>query len=246
MNVETSYTSQWLRAMLENHSYQKMIIDVGSNGSVYGSHLPHHIGIDRRNPAPVLEQQVFQKMNAADMEFDDGTFKTVICHNLINYAGYAAYGHKPFDYGPERVVLECLRVLAPGGLFILEAPVGVSATVEGPMGVVKNFSLGEFRSLLIGGEVLEEQYYIKEPDRYKRCGSELVTTATHKGYCAGAAVCVVIRRDVSPLPELGDFAQRIPAVPDTNEPVSPDVEEFKAKASTHEQQLAKARNIGAG
>ena len=244
MISETAFTSQWLRAMLQNHDSQKPILDVGSGGSVYGSHLPDHIGIDLQDPSPILEKQLFKKMNAIDLKFVDGAFSTVICHNLANYCGYAAYGHEPFDYGPEKLVLECLRVLAEDGLFLFEAPVGVSGTTKGPMGIVKTFSLGEFNSLLIGGEIVEQAFYVKQKSKYQRVGAEHVTSAVHVGYSAGAAGIVLIRRDDSELPTLEEFAQRIPSIPDPNEPVSPEVEDFQEGFETHEQQIAKARTLG--
>jgi len=242
---ETSYTSQWLRAMIEVNNVREPMLDVCCTGSVYAQYLPEHTGIDLTPNSVTLENQTFKVMDALEMKFDDGQFNTVLAHNVLSYVGYAAYGHEKFPHGPERLILECLRVTAPGGYFMLTCPVGNSETVKGPMGTVKNFSLAEYRALVYGGDVINETFYIREPSRYKRVNANQVAGHVHNGYTAGAVACVVIKRNPEvEIPSLEDFASRTVEVPDEAEPLAPQLEPFDDNADLHSKQIQKARLLG--
>ena len=241
---ETGWTSQWVRAMLEIHKARSPILDVCCTGSVYASKIPEHAGIDLTFNSVTLDNQKFQLMNALHMDFEDGEFKTVIAHNVLPYIGYASFGHEAEEYGPEKLILECLRVTAEKGLFLFTCPVGNSHTIKGPMGVVKNYSLAEYRALSFGGDVVNETFYVREPSRYKRVGAHKVAGFEHNGFQAGAVACAVILRSDVELPELKEFAKREVEVPDAREPISPELEEFAEDADIYNEQLQRARMLG--
>jgi len=56
----------------------------------------------------VLDRISFLKMDAQNMEFESGSFKTVVCVNLLHEVD-----------NPEKVICEILRVCSQGGKFVV-------------------------------------------------------------------------------------------------------------------------------
>ena len=109
-----------------NNGYQKKCLDAGSGQNVFAqflSSLKHFtVCIDIGAHDRIVENIWYRNMSMTELKFEDETFDYVFAISSIEHvnAGRFKIAGMPFDTGDDIAMTELMRVLKPGGQFLLD------------------------------------------------------------------------------------------------------------------------------
>jgi SAM-dependent methyltransferase len=81
---------------------------------------------DFNTPSLELANLKIDKADLFNLPFDSAALPSISCMHVIEHIGLGRYGDTLDPAGDEKAVQEIVRVLAPGGTFLLVVPVGAS------------------------------------------------------------------------------------------------------------------------
>lgn len=143
---------------------RKKILDVGCRYSILSiqlASLGHEMhGIDVNNYKHRHPNFIFHKADILNSNFPEGYFDIVIALSTIEHVGLGRYGERKDIKGDMKAVKEILRILKPGGQFLITLPFGGAVKTDW----FRVYNMEKIRKLLTGFKICGK-YFFKEKNR---------------------------------------------------------------------------------
>lgn len=156
------YHTAWAARILVEKNIQKHI-DVSSSlyfSSIVSAFIP--IDFYDYRPANIqLSDLQSHEGNLLALPFKSNSVQSLSCMHTIEHIGLGRYGDVLDPEADLKAIAECIRVLAPGGIFLFVTPIGGSPQIEFNAHRIYTFEriMNYFKDL-----VLEEFAFIPEHD----------------------------------------------------------------------------------